>query len=217
MDTYFVYMHINKENDKKYIGITCQDLNRRWKNGNGYKGSPKFYNAILKYGWDGFKHIVVAEGLSKDEACKMQVELIKQHRTQDDLFGYNLDFGGTASKHTDETKQKLKNKLTGRKFSDETIQRMKQAARKRGGHNHTEETKRKISQSKIGHEVSEETKEKLRKAFGKRILCVQLNLYFDSITEAANYFDVKKCTISSVLCGRNNTAKGYHFEYATIT
>lgn len=59
--SFTVYMHVNKINDKKYIGITCQKPDTRWLNGYGYleqseNGRYKqdaFAKAILKYGWDG--------------------------------------------------------------------------------------------------------------------------------------------------------------------
>jgi len=41
-----VYIHINKINNKKYVGITSEkDPNKRWKNGLGYKRQI-FYKAI---------------------------------------------------------------------------------------------------------------------------------------------------------------------------
>ena len=57
MNDYIVYMHISPSN-KKYIGITKQEPNRRWRNGQGYKGQV-FYNAIEKYGWKNIQHIIV--------------------------------------------------------------------------------------------------------------------------------------------------------------
>lgn len=33
---YTVYIHINKQNKKKYIGITSMSVKERWKNGYGY-------------------------------------------------------------------------------------------------------------------------------------------------------------------------------------
>ena len=38
MNDYIVYMHISP-NNKKYIGITCQSLKNRWRNGEGYKNN----------------------------------------------------------------------------------------------------------------------------------------------------------------------------------
>lgn len=34
---YTVYMHVNKMDRKRYVGITKQEVKRRWLNGKGYK------------------------------------------------------------------------------------------------------------------------------------------------------------------------------------
>ena len=52
-----VYMHITP-NNKKYIGITSQIPNKRWRNGKGYK-KCLFLNAIKKYGWGNIKHEIL--------------------------------------------------------------------------------------------------------------------------------------------------------------
>ena len=64
-----LYVHINKINGKKYFGITCLNLKRRWKKGNAYKKCSYFYNAIQKYGWDNFEHIQIIDHLTRWNAC----------------------------------------------------------------------------------------------------------------------------------------------------
>lgn len=95
MDTkeYCVYMHINKLNNKKYIGITRQNPKTRWANGQGYRTQP-FYKAIEKYTWNGFEHKILYEGLDYKQACDYEIELIKKYNTTNPQFGYNISDGG---------------------------------------------------------------------------------------------------------------------------
>ena len=63
-------MHTNLINNKKYIGQTINTCNKRWANGKGYISCPKFYNAILKYGWENFSHIILECGLESEQLDK---------------------------------------------------------------------------------------------------------------------------------------------------
>ena len=63
-NNYKVYIHINTTNGKRYYGITCQEVEKRWKNGKGYYKNKYFTKAINKYGWDNFEHIVKDKGLT---------------------------------------------------------------------------------------------------------------------------------------------------------
>lgn len=90
-----VYLHRSPSN-KYYVGITSSSLIKRWHlDGSGYKSQKKFWNAIKKYGWDNFEHIIVAIGLSEDEACKLEQQLIIKYNSK--LMGYNSDDGGKGS------------------------------------------------------------------------------------------------------------------------
>ena len=90
MESYIVYMHVNKIDGKKYVGITCyQNPERRWINGKGYFRNQYFSRAINKYGWNNFEHTIVARGLSHDEACSIERMMIQSLQTQDRRFGYN--------------------------------------------------------------------------------------------------------------------------------
>lgn len=212
---YCVYIHTNKINGKKYIGITSQDPERRWKNGAGYKGCSYFYNAIQKYGWDNFYHDIVASGLSKEDACFLEMKYISELKTNQEEFGYNLLTGGSAGTHSDITKEKLRKIFLGRVFSDETKKRMKEAASKRGGHPQSKQAREKMSRTMFGHEVSEKTRQKLRDANSISVVCVETNEVFPSMDEAAKSVGLKKCSISAVIHGRNKTAGGFHWELAT--
>lgn len=92
---YCVYKHTNKFNGKVYIGITSQHPEKRWKNGYGYEGNEYFYRAIQKYGWDkGFEHEIVVDGLTKEQACAIEIELIQAYDSTNHNSGYNFSSGG---------------------------------------------------------------------------------------------------------------------------
>lgn len=113
---YCVYVHTNKINGKKYVGQTCQKPEVRWakgfgylkKNDNGSYKNPHFAAAIVKWGWDNFEHEVVASNLTREEANNIEIRLIKEYKTQDSKYGYNICDGGNFS-----------NGNKGKQFSDE--------------------------------------------------------------------------------------------------
>ena len=92
-NSYCVYMHRNKTNGKLYIGITRQNPERRWQNGHGYDHTY-FGNAILKYGWDSFDHEIISNGLTKKQACELEIHMIAKYKTNQREFGYNISEGG---------------------------------------------------------------------------------------------------------------------------
>lgn len=109
---YCVYCHLNKINNKAYIGITKQDVKVRWgAHGSHYGKNTHFGRAIQKYGWDNFEHIILFENLTKKEACKKEIWLIALFGTQNPELGYNIspggDLGWTGCHLSDETKQKI--------------------------------------------------------------------------------------------------------------
>lgn len=90
-----MYVHINKINGKKYVGITGRDPYVRWgKNGIHYSGNICFWNAINKYGWDNFEHIIIKTGLTVTEASILEIMFISLWKTQYKTNGYNIKSGG---------------------------------------------------------------------------------------------------------------------------
>lgn len=91
---YIVYIHINKINNKKYVGITSQKPSYRWRKGKGYCNNKHFFNAIKKYGWDNFYHLIVKENLTKEQAKQWEIYYIGIYQSNISQFGYNLSLGG---------------------------------------------------------------------------------------------------------------------------
>ena len=97
----YVYLITNIINNKKYVGIT-NNYKRRWGNECSYPKNPKkrqvIQEAIHKYGKENFKFEILYQGLSIEEACLKEKELIEQYHTligTENCQGYNLDKGGT--------------------------------------------------------------------------------------------------------------------------
>lgn len=105
---YSVYKHTSP-NGKCYIGLTKQDPKKRWQNGLGYRTQELFYRAICKYGWNNFKHEIVATGLTLEQAEDLEKKLISEYKSYDKHFGYNVEHGGNAKKEVSpETLAKFK-------------------------------------------------------------------------------------------------------------
>lgn len=171
-------------NGKKYIGITGQSPERRWQKGAGYfyGTNSHFEKAIKKYGWDSIEHKIIASGLKKEEAEKMEIDLISTYKTTDRNFGYNIDSGGNScGKHTEEYKarmskiqkevwkrdpdrrKRMSELAKGRKLSEETKQKLREANL---GKKHTEESKLKMKTSQSGKKKPK-TSESLKKAWAE--------------------------------------------------
>lgn len=85
---YFVYKH-TCPNGKIYIGITGCTPEVRWQGGYGYKDNGRFFKDILDYGWRNIKHEILAQGLTKEEALKMESAQIILHNSMLPQYGYN--------------------------------------------------------------------------------------------------------------------------------
>lgn len=72
--TYVVYCHTTPDGSK-YYGVTC-NIKWRWRP-SSYKNCTRFNDAIIEYGWSNITHEVVASFQSREEALKLEDELIK--------------------------------------------------------------------------------------------------------------------------------------------
>lgn len=108
---YTVYRHTTPSG-KVYIGITKQNPEKRWENGNGYKGNEHFYRAILKYGWENIKHEIICQAsLSSVQAGAVEKSFIALYDSTNPDKGYNHSIGEECGMlgvhHSIETRRKL--------------------------------------------------------------------------------------------------------------
>jgi group I intron endonuclease len=215
---YLVYKHTNKVNGLVYIGITSQRPKARWNNGKGYKpekdenGNEResyFWNAINKYGWDGFDHLILVRGLTKEEAEWLEIQLIAAYDSTDRSKGYNFSKGGGGTNgchHTEEAKKKMSDKKKGIKYSEESKQKMSNSHK---GLKHSEETKRKIS---VNHADAKGENNPMYGKLGKdcpnskKIICTTTGQVYYGMAEAERTTGVRQTNISKVCRGIRKSA-----------
>lgn len=130
---YSIYAHVNKINGKVYIGQSSSPKNR-WK-GRGilYKGCHHFYNAIKKYGWGNFHHVILFSNLSKEEVNKVEIILIDYYTKIG--ISYNIAPGGFGiiGVRTETHKRNISKSLKGVSKSDTAKKHMSENSTHHGG------------------------------------------------------------------------------------
>lgn len=199
---YKVYVHTNLSNGKRYVGITSKaKVEHRWNSGRGYKENPHFYSAIVKYGWDNFKHEILYDGMNEEEAKRKERELIREWKTQDPQFGYNMTSGGDGTQDchpSEETRMKL------------SIARRKE--------NLSEETLRRRSEGLKGRKFSDEHKKKIGDGNSKQIKMLTKDGIFVKLFRAAKDAEeelgISHSHISQCCHGTRRTAGGFQWQFA---
>lgn len=175
-------------NGKVYIGQTIQKLkNRLYGHCNdSFRVKDSGFNniksrAIRKY--MTFKVEVLYQG---DDLNIQEIKYIKEYNSTNQEFGYNLESGGSLNKtHSEETKRKI--------------------SEARKGKIHSEETKDKMSEARKGKKLG------INNGNAKSIIVTELSTgietRFNTITEAAGYYEISINAISKVLNNRLKTFK----------
>ena len=229
MEKYSIYTHINKINGLQYIGMTCQNPNTRWKNGYGYKSNSYFWNAICKYGWDNFDHIILYDNLSKELADIIEYELIKKHNTTNREVGYNLMNGGNSNRHTDHTRKKIKenhydvngknNPFYGKTHTEDTIKKIKNTLKGRFVKEKSPVYKRKHTSEEIAKMIGDrpsvkgENNPRARKINQYDLDGKFIRSYWGCI-EVKNLFGYDNSGIAKCCKKKVKTSYGYIWRYA---
>ena len=230
---YCVYMHTSPSG-KVYIGVTCRKPEKRWNYGLGYKENEYFTRAIRKYGWDSFKHEILYSDLTKEDASKIEIELIKKYDSTNRSNGYNIENGGIYTEKTlsEETKRKIGDSHRGR-YTEAQIEATKH--RRNPNYHHSDEIKKIIGDTHRGKPLSEEHKKKLSEShkgikpkqelvdrlaemrMHKIVMCdMEWNPIkeFTSLKDAEAECGIKYQCISACCRGVSTCAGGYKWRYA---
>ena len=232
---YTLYCHTNKANGKRYFGVTGMNPKRRWAGGHGYTTCTRFNAAIVKHGWDNFEHEILADGLTEEEAHRLERECIEKHQTTNEKYGYNQSTGGKGGRsgiphteewrkavskkqkgriHSEEHNRKISEAMKGRKFTEEHLRKLSEA---RKGKKLSEEHRRHMSEAQKGKIMSEEAKRKMRESkrrMMKPVYCEETDTIYESVAAAARALGVSSSNLSATCRGKFSHVGGYHVRFA---
>lgn len=201
----YIYKFENKINGKVYIGKTKNIKERIYQHNHVTKNkNTKFGNAIRKYGIDMFNfdilitiHSNSSEHLNIILNC-LEKYFIKRYNSFNN--GYNCTLGGDGTinfKHSEETKNKLRNKIVSK------------------------ETRKKIGNARKDKPCHRKLTEKWRKSVIE-VKSIPINQFskdgifikkWSSITEAARYYNLPKSCISRVCKDERKSCGGFIWRY----
>lgn len=239
--SYSVYLH-TFPNGKYYVGITKQDVEKRWCNGLGYteKHQPLMWRAIKKYGWNNIKHEVLHTELSEHDAKKLEQYYINLYHSNNKDYGYNRTNGGDGMlgfRHSEESKRQISQSLKKAWGNDDLKKRMSimHSGKNNGNYGKTlsEEQRAIISayaKTRVGDKNpfygkkhSKESIEKMKEAHkmqvgskngkSKPVVCIETGETFESASLAAKNYNVSPSNITSACRGDSHSAIGYHWKY----
>ena len=201
-----IYKITNRVNGKLYIGQTIRDINERIGEHKRKKNSL-VGRAFHKYGIEKFDIEILETHNNIETLNEREDHWIKRLGTLVP-YGYNQCYGGGNTfgyKHTKETRMKM-SKNRGRYYKEENPFYKK---------NHTEEARRKMSEYHKGKRLTAEHIKKISESIQKKVINLDTGEVFDSIKEAAEYYNLKDTHITRVCKGKRKRTGGYrwmHYE-----
>ena len=121
-----------------------------------------------------------------------------------------------GKKHTEDAKKRISESQKGKCIPEETRKKMKDAAIKRFT---SQEERDRIGASSLGRKHSEEDKKKMSEnsTCKKLVYSPELNMCFNSITEASNYVHVAGSNIGAVCNGKKKHAGRHPITQELLT
>ena len=168
--SYRVYRYVFPDG-KVYVGMTKHTLDRRWTF--GYQHNERLTAALREVGINALRREVIVDGLTEEEAGRLEQFYIAKFRATDPEYGYNISPGGKATyrglKHTEEYKRHMSEITKGKVYSEKTLNLFRTTA-------HEKERKAVIQYSVIGEYVKEHS--------GLRLAAAEIGGYASNISRA---------------------------------
>lgn len=196
-----IYRITNTTTGKTYIGQTVNTLEERWRLHLVSNSQCQYLKqAISKYGKESFKIEMIDWATNQTELNYKEWLWIHKENTLAPN-GYNLrEGGGSSGRWSDAVKAKMSQAHMGKKFSDEA--RKKMGLAKKG-----------VSPINKGTVLNSEERKMCGIQNCKQILCINNNITYNSITEAAEMLKLQISSISQVVNKKRNSVYGYKFTY----
>lgn len=201
MKTYEVYKITNKLNNKIYIGITSQGAGVRYYKhlSDALHGSPfPIHNALQKYGKENFTLEIIELCDTSEILREREKYWIAFYNSTNREIGYNMTEGGDGTfgrLHSEETKEKIRQKALGRKASEETKKKMSQVHKQ----NYSEAHRKAVAESNAKRT--------------KHVLIYDLDMNFikecDSLKTTTEEFKLNRTTLNKYI--KNKEAYGNFF------
>lgn len=200
-----IYKATNKINGKSYIGQT-NDFSRRKREHLNCHGAPcAFHYAIIKYGKDAFEWSILEENISDKDIDAREKYWIKQYNSY--KKGYNGTIGGQNGGRNPLDKWRKENPEKFKEIYSANLEQAHKWWRDRP-EEHLEQILR--------------IQKNAMKVVCKKVKCIELDLVFDSLTDAERWSKSDKNPngktamhqhISKVCKKQRHTTGGYHWEY----
>lgn len=204
-----IYKIENKINGKVYIGQTVKPLHRRIKDHFGkHSDCNAISGAIKKYGVDAFSVEIIEQCNDIEELNKAEIENIKKYSSLCPN-GYNLREGGDNYRLTDSQKNKISKTLKAKGICPPS----------RKGSMISEEHRKAISKASKRPRTREQIdkwKRNTIKTNNKKVTCVEDQLCFKSLSDAAKYYNFSVSSIWRVCSGQKTSFKNKTFKYIGV-
>jgi hypothetical protein len=226
--THAIYMHVKKDTQQCYVGITEQRVADRWARGTSYRHQKKFGPSIVKHGWGAFKSYVLAFADTRADLEAAEVAAIAAAGGHKSRFTLNLSPGGDLVAENDRPivgvflssgrERKFKSgSAAARELGFRNIDAPNAVARgertsKSGWWFRYEDDIKRRPPTKWGEVLRTD---RVRQKFGKRVVAINLEskkrIVFDTFSDAAERLKISPSLVSASVRKKVSSAGGYVF------